>query len=165
MNIDQFQETVRSLRPKLVTLACRMVKQRDEAEDIVQEVFIRLWMSRAKLETYDNLEAVAVTTLRNRCIDEYRKKRMEYEELKTDRWEQQEANAAERMELSDELQLLLRIIRNLPDLQGLIIRLKDVEGYDTEEIARITHSSVDSVRMNLSRARKKVREIFLKSMP
>jgi putative RNA polymerase ECF-type sigma factor len=53
------------------------------------------------------------------------------------------------------------LIAQLPALQQTIIRMKDVEGYELAEIAEITATPVENVRVNLSRARKKIREQFL----
>ena len=53
------------------------------------------------------------------------------------------------------------IISTLPPLQQQIFRLKDLEGYETEEIADITGIAAEAVRNNLSRARKRLREAYL----
>lgn len=53
------------------------------------------------------------------------------------------------------------IINSLPTLQRMIIRMKDIEEYETEEIAEITGCNAEAIRSNLSRARKKVRDIYL----
>jgi RNA polymerase sigma-70 factor (ECF subfamily) len=55
------------------------------------------------------------------------------------------------------------IIKTLPEQQQTIIQLRDIEGYDFEEIAEILDMNENAVRVNLSRARKKVREILINS--
>jgi len=69
----------------------------------------------------------------------------------------------EQIEANDNTKLLIQIIDQLPDLQRMIIRLKDIEGYEINDIATLTHASPDAIRMNLSRARKKVKELFIKN--
>ena len=64
-------------------------------------------------------------------------------------------------EIEDEVRLIKEIIETLPPLQRSIMRLKDIEEYETEEIAQITGCSPEAIRKNLSRARKNVREIYL----
>ena len=59
-------------------------------------------------------------------------------------------------------QTLKHIIGTLPQLQQQIITMKDVEEYEIDEIAEITGTSAEAVRVNLSRARKKVREEYIK---
>ena len=64
-------------------------------------------------------------------------------------------------ELKDEVEIIRHIIDTLPELQRNTIRMKDIEGYENEEIAEIIGSNVETVRSNLSRARKKVKTIYL----
>jgi RNA polymerase sigma-70 factor (ECF subfamily) len=68
------------------------------------------------------------------------------------------------VEANENMKLLINIMEQLPDLQRMIIRLKDIEGYEINEIVQITHASPDAIRMNLSRARKKVKELFMKNI-
>ena len=161
MNIDQFQEMVQRIRPQLLQMARRQISNSEEAEDITQEVFLRLWIARERLESYDNVEHVAIRTLKNICIDRYRKKKLDCEELSDSQIRTSEQNPHQRLEAKENVQLLINIINQLPPLQQLIVKLKDIDGYEIEEITKITQTSNESVRMNLSRARKKIREIFI----
>lgn len=68
------------------------------------------------------------------------------------------------LELKDEVKLIRAIIDSLPPLQRTIMRMKDVEEYESEEIAQITGCSAEAIRSNLSRARKKVRDIYLQTI-
>jgi RNA polymerase sigma-70 factor (ECF subfamily) len=61
------------------------------------------------------------------------------------------------------MQELLEMIARLPDLQQAVLRMKHVEGFEVEEIAQLTGTNPVAVRTNLSRARKKIREQFLKN--
>ena len=164
MNIEQFQKIVKTIRPKLVTYAKQLTKHGDEVEDLVQEVLIRLWISRNQLDKYDNIEYVAIKAIKNKLIDQYRKKKLESEQIENQQIEIKEHNTLQKLESKENVELLLHILEKLPALQQMIIKLKDVEGYEVEEIAKITQTSADSIRMNLSRARKKVRELFLSQM-
>ncbi|MBR3590577.1 MAG: sigma-70 family RNA polymerase sigma factor, partial [Alistipes sp.] len=67
-------------------------------------------------------------------------------------------------DLRDITQQTKAVIATLPEKQRLTIHLRDVEGYEIEEIAEIMEMDATSVRMNLSRARKSVREQVLKLM-
>ena len=59
-------------------------------------------------------------------------------------------------------ELIQWIVEHLPPLQRRIFRMKDIEGYETEEIEQLTGCSVDSIRKNLSRARRKIREDYIR---
>ncbi len=60
--------------------------------------------------------------------------------------------------------LMHEIIDSLPNLQRTIMRMKDIEGYETDEIAEITGCGPEAIRSNLSRARKKVRDVYLRTI-
>ena len=68
------------------------------------------------------------------------------------------------LEIKDEIRLMHEIINSLPALQRTIMRMKDIEEYETEEIADITGCNPEAIRSNLSRARKKVREIYMQTI-
>ena len=61
----------------------------------------------------------------------------------------------------ENMQEILEVIGTLPDLQQSILRMKHLEGFEVEEIARLTGSTPVAVRTNLSRARKRVKEQFM----
>lgn len=165
MDIDKFQYIVRSIRPQLLQTAKNMGNNNAESEDLVQEVFLRLWQVKERLNEYKNLEHIAKKTLRNICIDKYRRKKINYEELTNYQIKNNSNCPQAQLEIEEDVRRLIEIIQRLPELQQLIIKMKDVEGYEIEEIVKITQSSAESIRMNLSRARKKVREIFLNENP
>jgi RNA polymerase sigma-70 factor (ECF subfamily) len=162
MDLEQFCKIAQSIRPQLLRTAKQMLNHSGEAEDIVQEILLRLWLLRSTLDKYEDIESVAIKAVKNKCIDRHRQKKTEYEDITNHLEEYRGLNPHQQMESKEQLHALLDIIQQLPDIQRLIIQLKDVEGYETDEIVKITQSSADAVRMNLSRARKKVRELFTK---
>jgi RNA polymerase sigma-70 factor (ECF subfamily) len=95
-------------------------------------------------------------------MDMWRSKRSDQVSLDQVPVVSQTVNPERVLEGNDEIRLMREIISSLPTLQQTIIRMKDIEEYETEEIAQITGCSSESIRSNLSRARKKVRDIYLK---
>ena len=74
-----------------------------------------------------------------------------------------ESNTPETTVISQEEEdRMLRLMSKLPDAQKTVLRMKHLDGLETSEIARITGSSEESVRQNLSRARRKVMQMFIK---
>jgi RNA polymerase sigma-70 factor (ECF subfamily) len=69
---------------------------------------------------------------------------------------------SELLENADSVVLIKQIISGLPELQRTIIQLRDIEQLEYEEIAEATELNVNAIRVNLSRARKKVRDEILK---
>lgn len=162
MNTQNYYKTIASIRPRLLRKAIQNTTCTDDAEDLVQEVLIRLWMARDKWENYNNWEAVAMQTLKNCLIDNFRKKHIFNVPLEECDNSTQTQNPLQTLESKDINFTITEIINQLPNLQRLIIRMKDIEGYEIDEIATITQTSPDSIRMNLSRARKKVRDTYMK---
>lgn len=151
------------LGKKLYRFALSYLKDQAEAEDAVQEVMIKLWDRRETLKNYRSVEAFAMTVTRNHCLDRLRKKRtLSFEEVPVLEKEFHRAgNPHERMELNDNVNKIRMIMQELPGQQREIVQLRDVEGYAFEEIADITGMNVNLIRVNLSRARKKIRETLI----
>lgn len=162
MELNQFKITVVPLRGKLLNYARKLTDDSSDAEDVVQEVMLKLWNIRQKLEEYNSIEALAVRITHNLCMDMWRSKRTDQVSLDQVLAVSQTVNPERVLEGNDEIRLMREIISSLPTLQQTIIRMKDIEEYETEEIAQITGCSSESIRSNLSRARKKVRDIYLK---
>lgn len=162
MELNQFKITVVPLRGKLLNYARKLTDDSSDAEDVVQEVMLKLWNIRQKLEEYNSIEALAVRITHNLCMDMWRTKRTDQVSLDQVPAVSQTVNPERVLEGNDEIRLMREIISSLPTLQQTIIRMKDIEEYETEEIAQITGCSSESIRSNLSRARKKVRDIYLK---
>lgn len=161
MNLEQFKITVLPLREKLLNYSRKMTEESSDAEDIVQEAFLRLWRMREKLEGYRSIDALATEIVKNLCLDRFKSVAHSSIGLDEIRAQASRDNPERNLEEQDQVLLIGRIMDTLPPLQQTIIRMKDVEGYESEEIATITGSDVQAVRMNLSRARKRVREQFL----
>ena len=162
MELNQFKITVLPLRGKLLNYAQKLTSDTCDAEDVVQEVMLKLWNIRQKLDEYNSVEALAVRITHNLCMDKWRSKKPDALSLDQVQTASREANPEHLMERKDEFRLMNEIISSLPTLQQTIIRMKDVEEYETDEIAEITGCNPESIRSNLSRARKKVRDIYLR---
>lgn len=161
MELKQFKITVLPLRDKLLNYARRLTEDSSDAEDAVQEVMLKLWNLRQKLDEYRSIEVVAMTMTHHLCMDMWRARRPDTVPLEQVQAPASAGTPERLLEERDEFKLMQEIIDSLPTLQRTIIRMKDIEGYETEEIAEITGCNAEAIRSNLSRARKKVREIYL----
>jgi RNA polymerase sigma-70 factor (family 1) len=158
MNLEDFKKKVLPLKNKLFRFANRLLDDREEAEDMVQETFIKLWNRRERLDEYRSVEALAMVTIRNMCLDKLKSKKMQAERMKDLENEMPASLQEQRLDLSDIVRKIHQIIQTLPEQQQSIIQLRDIEGYDYEEIAQMLEMNENAVRVNLSRARKKIRE-------
>lgn len=161
MDLETFKQTVIPLRARLLSFCRKLTNEGEDAEDIVQETFLKLWYIRDKLDGYRSVEALGVQIAKNLCMDSFRTKKPGGPALES-LYELSSGSDTERLveeqELVEKVKLL---IKSLPSLQQTIIRMKDIEGYELAEIAGITGTQVEAVRTNLSRARKKIREQLL----
>lgn len=162
MSQERYMAEVLPIRPKLLHVAKKILQEDDEAEDAVQEVLLKLWRTRHLLEKYDNIAAFVTTTTKNHCLDRLKQKNRTETLNESHDSKASNDNPQLQLERKNSEEILTLIIGKLPSLQQMIIRMKDIEEYEVEEIAQITGTKVEAVRMNLSRARKKVREEYLK---
>ena len=163
MTRADFNDLVRQLSRNLYGTAFRILRNQEEAEDAVQEVFIKLWNLGRKLDQYNSIEAFAVTITKNLCIDQLRKNK-HYIHDKHEQVIQYSDNASphELMDNRESGNIINNIINKLPDIYKDVIELKEIEGLTYEEIAERTGQNINTLRVNLSRARKMIRDEFNK---
>lgn len=160
MELEKFKITVLPLREKLLNISFRLLGEKADAEDVVQEAFLKLWHIRDKLDEYNSVEALAVMVTKNLALDKLKARKPIVDDSNLWLQDSGEKNPAEILEQQDAVACIRYLIEQLPSLQQTIIQMKDVDGYELSEIAEITGSQIEAVRTNLSRARKKIRERF-----
>jgi len=163
MDIQTFKHFIIPVQSKLYRLAKTMLNDPEEAEDAVQEVLLKLWTRRGMLDNYRSIEALAMIITKNLCLD---KLKSNYHQ-KTMGMDGKEVHADtgtpyHTTELSDSVNMIHRLLGQLPEQQRLVMHLRDIEEYSYEEIEKITGMCVNNIRVTLSRARKSVRENFKK---
>ena len=161
MTPQEFKILVVPLRNKLYRFSKRILDDPEDAKDIVQEVFIKLWKKGDDLREYKSVEALAMVTTRNLCLDKLKAKKYPLESIDNIRNEVEMKGYEEKQDLSGIVQKIHQVIKTLPELQRSVIQLRDIEGYDFDEISGILDMNENAVRVNLSRARKKIREILV----
>ena len=162
MEQHKFEIEAKRMRPALLRMATHYTEDTDEAEDVVQETLLKLWFLRDRLSQYRNVEALAMIITKHLCINRKRGQHLVTVSLEEGLTIIGEQNPERRLMDEERMQELLDMIATLPDLQQSILKMKHIEGMEVEEIARLTGSNPIAVRTNLSRARKKVREQFMR---
>ncbi len=164
MTRTDFNDLVRQKSRILYGIAFRILRSQEEAEDAVQEVFIKLWNQGDKVDSYNNVDAVTVTMLKNFCIDQIRKKKhFVHEETENQNIQNFDSESPHQLlENSETQSILIHIIDQLPDLYKDAIRLREIEGLSYEEIAEKTQQNINTLRVTISRARKLIRDEFNK---
>jgi RNA polymerase sigma-70 factor (ECF subfamily) len=163
MTPEEFNIQVMPMRDKLYRLAKRLLDNDAEAEDAVQETLIRLWSKRDELATYRSVDALSLTITKNLCLDILKSPRRNQGGRIDDSRLQVSTTPYRVVEAGDTYSKIMTILGSLPADQKTAVQLRDVEGYEFEEIAEILETTVNNVRVCLSRARKKIREMMIKS--
>ena len=162
MNPEEFKIQVLPLKHKLYRLSLRLLGRVEEAEDSVQDALVKLWNRREELNNYSSIEAFAMAITKNLCLDRIRSKSFRTERLSDRQALTLKQDPEELLEKNDFTAFVRKIIDNLPEQQKVIMHMRDIEGLEYEQIAEVMELNINAVRVNLSRARKKVRDTILK---
>jgi RNA polymerase sigma factor (sigma-70 family) len=156
-----FEASIWPLRGKLYRMAYLWLKDRDNAEDAVQEALEKAWSKREMLQKLDNPTGWLVRVLKNQSLQKIREHK---------RWtvlrEGEELSEVEELPAeadSPALQLVFRFLKELPEKQQEIFQLREVEGLTYEEISEYLGISMEQVKVNLFRARKSLQLFMLKN--
>ena len=162
MNQKEFLETVLPFKDKVYRLAKRLLVSADEAEDATQELYFKLWKNKGKIGNYDNVEAYAMMMTKNYCLDQLKSKRASNLTLVHSNYKDENTTLQADVEHRDGAEIIKRMMNDLPEKQRMIVQLRDVENYEYHEIAEIMGMEPTAIRVALSRARKALREKFIK---
>ena len=162
MTRADFNTIISKMSKMLYGYAYRILENQQEAEDAVQETFLKLWKMKEKLESYESIEALSKAMLKNHCIDQIRRrKNTGYESVSGDQYlTASDATPQELLERAETALILNKIIDQLPVLQREMINLRDIQDLSYDEISERSGQSVNNIRVILSRARKSVREEY-----
>jgi RNA polymerase sigma-70 factor (ECF subfamily) len=158
MELETFVIRVVPLREKLQNFSRKLIENDADAEDIVQETFLKLWNMRSTLGEYNSVEALAMQMTKNLSLDKLKNRKTSGSEFEMFNLACTTRTPAEELEERNSVEYIRQLVNQLPYLQQIIMQMKDIEGYELAEIAEITGSQIEAVRTNLSRARKKIRE-------
>ncbi|OWK74576.1 RNA polymerase [Flavobacteriaceae bacterium JJC] len=149
-----FKDTVFCLKDEMYRFAKRFVMSSDEAEDVVQDLMMKFWQKKEEIAAFGNIKSYAMRSVKNECLN-----RLKHHDVKMGfadfQLHRSELYQIETNNLKDQI---LGFIRQLPEKQKTVIHLKDVEEYDIQEIAEMLEMEENAVRVNLMRARQKIKE-------
>ena len=161
MDTTEFKRRFLPCHKRFYHTAFRLTGNTQDAEDLVQEAYAKLWNRRNELEGVENAEAYGVMLVKNLCFDWMRRNihdtdtcALEEVTLATD------DSPGHTTELHDEAEHAKSLINQLPNKQRRVMWLRDVNDCSFEEIEQATGLNATNIRVLLSRARKKIREQF-----
>lgn len=156
-----FLNQIDEIRNKIFRITKRILVSQEEAEDATQEVIVKLWeMDAAKRDGFKSIEAYSVTMAKNYCLDRLKSKQAQNLSLDERLVSAPSDSLQKKIEQTDELNLVGGLIDKLPERERMIIQLREIEQYDFNEIASILNLPEGTIRVYLSRTRKKLRKQF-----
>ena len=162
MNTYDFQHRILPLADKIFPMIARILGDDYAAEDAVQEIMMKLWDRKKQLGRHENIVGFVVLTARNYCLDELKKKRPDMDDSSKLLNIDNARYSGDMLEWKELKEIVEIVLRQLPENQQEVMIMRDLEGFEINEIAIAMQLREDHVRVLLSRARKKVGEELTK---
>lgn len=161
MNAEEFKRQFLPYNKVLYRVAFHLTGNAQDAEDLLQDLFLRLWTKRNELQPPKNLEAYLVTMIRNLFYEQRRIRRVDLSVPLDQAGEPPgEDDISRKMEVEEEATKMEDIIHNLPDKEQKVVRLHIIEDRTYEEIEHDTGLSNANIRKLMSRAKERIRQIW-----
>ena len=156
---DRITNAFTTLREQMLSLAERITGNRDDAADAVQDAFVKLWQQREQYESASHAQGAGMMTVRNTSIDMARRNSRQTD-VPVEQADKviEESNDNERILAYQHVRQIIN--KDLSHKQQLIIDLREMQGLEFDEIANRLNMTAANVRVELCRARKRVREIY-----
>ncbi len=165
MEQNEFITHAKRMKSRLLRLAFRILNNREDAEEAVQEAFIKIWEKRSTINKDANIDGFATVVLRNICLDKFKSKHYKHKKSDIDDYsyilETSDVSPYKNAEYKDAAALIYKIIEELPEKARQIIQLRDIDGFSNPEVAQILGIDENVVKVTLSRTRKKIRDILI----
>ena len=145
------------LAERFYRVAFHLLESDQDAEDAVQELYLKLWAARSSLGGIRNPFAYGVSILKNICIDRIRRQSARKAEPLEKAPPLETVPGQDRLEMKDTLRYLLGEMEKLPPNQRDVLKMRAVDGLEYEEISQRTGLSQVHVRVLVAKARKTLR--------
>jgi RNA polymerase sigma-70 factor (ECF subfamily) len=174
-DIHAFENLIENHRKRVYNIAFKMLHNQEDAYDITQEVFIRVFKSMKEFREEASFSTWIYRITKNACLDELRKRKNKAtvsmdEDLETEdgtiKRQVEDCSPGpdalyESMELRD---IVRTAIGHLSDEHKFVIILRDLQGFSYEEIAKVLECPEGTVKSRINRARKALKEILQRRM-
>ena len=159
-DVHQFESLFRSSYASLVRYAKTLVKDNDTAEEIVQDLFYRLWKDKDKLEIESSLNGYLYRSVHNKCLHyiEHLKVVERHAEEMSSRQRDPQETPSDILHYKELQARIAGILEKLPERCGKIFCMSRFEGLKYQEIAQILSVSVKTVEANMGKALKEFRK-------
>lgn len=171
-DVAAFEELISVYQKKIYNLTFRMLGNLNDADDLTQETFIRVFKSISNFKGESTFSTWIYRIATNVCLDELRKRKNKKaisldEEIKVDDGEikrqiESDTPLPDEIAEKEELRLFVKnAIESLPEEQRLIISLRDIQGLSYDEIAQVLECPSGTVKSRINRARQALKKILI----
>lgn len=157
---EEFQREVMVFQHKMFRFALSYMKDEDDAQDVTQDVLMKLWETRDALTGKQSIEAWAMSLVKNKSLDKLKRVGRKYKtEIDNSHHVLKglDTSPIDKLANKEGIQMVKEVIDTLPDKQGKAFYLREIEGYSYDEISEVLEINMSQVKVNIFRARKTVR--------
>lgn len=156
-----YEQNVLPVSQKMYRYALSILKNEDSAQDVVQECLMKIWTKRSRLTEIENHEAWAMRITRNECFDWVKTNRFTL--IQKEQVEEPDQIKADHDTLmEDQKKWLEKVLDTMPQKQKEVFHLREIDGMTYQEISDVLSLNMTEVKVNLHRARSKVRSSLQK---
>lgn len=163
-NTNAFSVLVDNYKDLVFTLALRMVKNREEAEEVSQDTFIKVYKSLSKFQGKSKFSTWIYRVAYNTCLDRLKKIKREYNVVAIDEYTEHQIktldNALDQMEAQEHKDKIQQCLQLLPSDDSFLLTLYYFEEQSLEEISKVVGLTANNVKVKLFRSRKKLTSIL-----
>lgn len=156
--MNDFRKIWIPLAERFYRVAYHLLESRDDAEDAVQELYLKILSIPGKLVYVRDPAAYGITLLKNICIDRIRRRESRRAEQLEDFMAADASGPERKMTEKDTLTRVMKEMERLPEKQAKVLRMRALEGLEYDEIARRTGLSQVNIRVLISMARKTLKK-------
>lgn len=173
-NPAAYEELFKQTFPRLIGYCRLFIHEQDQANDLVQECFIKLWEKRTSIKTTQSVESLLFVMLRNRCLNYLRDQKLHKPETEIDSVGENELQHLFQLdfigkeESSLEEQLIVAIresVEKLPEKRKIVFTKSKLEGKKNKDVADELGISVKAVEKHLHQAKEQIRKEMLLKFP
>jgi RNA polymerase sigma-70 factor (ECF subfamily) len=146
------------------TLAIRMLKNREEAEEVSQDTFIKIYKALPKFKGESKLSTWIYKVAYNTCLDQIKKNNRRYDEVAIDSFSENQIktldNALDALEEKEQQKIIQECLQQLASKDSFLLTLFYFEELSLEEISKVVNMEANTVKVNIHRARKRLGNIL-----
>jgi len=146
------------------TLAIRMLKNREEAEEVSQDTFIKIYKALPKFKGESKLSTWIYKVAYNTCLDQIKKNNRRYDEVAIDSFSENQIktldNALDALEEKEQQKTIQECLQQLASKDSFLLTLFYFEELSLEEISKVVNMEANTVKVNIHRARKRLGNIL-----